>query len=101
MQFTITPATDALLVALSGTFRFDDHEHFKGVLKAIDSFEGKGITVDLAATTALDSAGVGMLLLAHERAKKQGKTVSLSGAQGPVRQVLDVTKIDKIMTIQS
>ena len=101
MQFTITPAADALLVALSGTFRFDDHEHFKGVLKAIDSFEGKGITVDLAATTALDSAGVGMLLLAHERAKKQGKTVSLSGAQGPVRQVLDVTKIDMIMTIHS
>lgn len=101
MQFTITPAADALLVALSGTFRFDDHEHFKDVLKAIDSFEGKGITVDLAATTALDSAGVGMLLLAHERAKKQGKTVSLSGAQGPVRQVLDVTKIDKIMTIHS
>lgn len=99
MQFTVTSAAEALLVALSGTFRFDDQEHFKGVLKAIDSFDGKGVTIDLSGTTALDSAGVGMLLLAHERAKKQGKSVSLRGAHGPVQQVLEVTKIDKIMTI--
>lgn len=42
-----------------------------------------------------------MLILVHERAKKQGKTASLRGAQGPVQKVLDVTKIDKIMTILS
>lgn len=99
MQFSITPSIDALLIALTGTFRFDDHELFKGVLKAIDNFDGKGITIDLAGTTALDSAGVGMLLLAHERAKKQNKVVTLRGAQGSVQQVLDVTKIDKIMTV--
>lgn len=99
MQFSITPSMDALLIALTGTFRFDDSELFKGVLKAIDNFDGQGITIDLAGTTALDSAGVGMLLLAHERAKKQSKVVTLRGAQGSVQHVLDVTKIDMIMTV--
>ena len=99
MQFSISQSSDSLNIALSGTFRFDDHEHFKDVLKAIDAFGGTQVLINLGATNAVDSAGVGMLLLAHERAKKQNKNVSLKGATGGVAQVLAVTKIEKIMPI--
>lgn len=100
MQFSASIQSDQLVIALTGTFRFDDHEGFKGVLKHIDEFEGTQLHIDLSETSAIDSAGVGMLLLAHERSKKQGKALSLGGAQGPVQQVLELTRIGTIMDVR-
>ncbi len=100
MQFTASAQTAQLTIALTGTFRFDDHDGFKGVLKAIDDYDGEQIHIDLSKTTAIDSAGVGMLLLAHERSKKQSKSLSLGGAHGPVEQVLELTRIASIMDVR-
>ncbi|MBR9826689.1 MAG: STAS domain-containing protein [Alphaproteobacteria bacterium] len=101
MQYTTSALPAQLTIALSGTFRFDDHDGFKGVLKAIDAYDGTVVHIDLSGTVAIDSAGVGMLLLAHERAKKQSKALSLGGASGPVQQVLELTRIATIMDVRS
>ncbi|WP_300530272.1 STAS domain-containing protein [Maricaulis sp.] len=100
MQFITATAANTLTVKLSGTFRFDDHEVFKGALDAIDGLSGDSVIFDLADVSALDSAGVGMLLLAHERGKKQGKVVRLRGGGHNVKQVLDVTKVASIMPVE-
>lgn len=100
MRYTVSTQADLLEVALTGTFRFDDHDTFKGVLLAIDNHDGKAVHIDLSGTTALDSAGVGMLLLAHERAKKQSKALSIGGAQGAVAKVLDVTRIGSLVDLR-
>lgn len=100
MQFTTATSASTLTVKLSGTFRFDDHEIFKGALDAIDSLEGDNVVFELSDVSALDSAGVGMLLLAHERGKKQGKAIMLRGGSANVKRVLDVTKVGNIMPIE-
>ena len=100
MQFVTATSANTLTVKLSGTFRFADHEIFKGALDAIDSLDGDRVVFDLAEVSALDSAGVGMLLLAHERGKKQGKAVMLRGGGHNVKQVLEVTKVASIMPVE-
>jgi anti-anti-sigma factor len=100
MQFATATSSSTLTVKLSGTFRFDDHEIFKGALDAIDGLDGDSVVFDLTDVSALDSAGVGMLLLAHERGKKQGKAIMLRGGSRSVKQVLEVTKVASIMPIE-
>ncbi len=100
MEFTVDTKPDHLTIALSGTFRFDDHDGFKGVLEAIDLFEGGTVFIDLSGATAIDSAGVGMLLLAHERSKKQGKPLSIGHASETVAKVLDVTRIGTLIDVK-
>lgn len=100
MDYTVSSQASLLNVALTGTFRFDDHDGFKGVLTAIDKHDGQEVHIDLSGTTALDSAGVGMLLLAHERAKKQKKKLSVGGAAGAVAKVLDVTRVGSLIDLR-
>jgi len=100
MQYSITPGSTTLVVKISGTFRFDDHDGFKGVIKAIDAHEGNQVEISLAGTSAIDSAGVGMLLLAHERTKKQNKHLFVTGAGGTVAKVLELTRMSSLIDIR-
>lgn len=49
----------------------------------------------------IDSAGIGMLLLANDRAKKAGKEVRLTGASGHVLKVIQLSKVDEIIPVAS
>lgn len=86
---------------MSGRFDFSAHRSFK---EAYDQFlPQKAIThleVNLADVVYMDSSALGMLLMLHERAQKEGKEVVLSRANPTIRQILDIANFGKLFTIR-
>ena len=60
----------------------------------------KEIQIELGSVDYMDSSALGMLLLALEQAKAVGKTVSLAGATGAVKAILDISNFQKLFVIK-
>lgn len=61
--------------------------------------KGNQITIDFGGGEYIDSAALGMLLLARERAGEQGNTVVLANCRGPVKAVLDIANFQRLFAI--
>ncbi|WP_300544963.1 STAS domain-containing protein [Maricaulis sp.] len=99
MEYGTEIDTGRLIVTLSGILTFDDHEKFRSVVTVIADSDVDTVVVDLAALTMIDSAGIGMLLLANDRAGKQGKNLRLRGMSGHVAKVVEMSKLEQLIPI--
>jgi anti-sigma B factor antagonist len=59
----------------------------------------KKVIFDLTEVTFLDSAGIGILMMCHARLKKAGGALRIAGAQGMVEATLDMTSVNKIVSL--
>jgi anti-anti-sigma factor len=63
--------------------------------------EGAGrLVIDLTATRAVDSAGLGALMLIQRRAADRRQTVCLRGANEELRFLLVLTKLDDLFELE-
>jgi len=99
MEFKIANHSDVTTVSISGVLTFDDHERFKGVVKGIVDCGTDRVEIDLGGTKMIDSAGIGMLLLANDRATKAGKKLNLRAVNGHVAKVIELSKVDQIIPV--
>lgn len=58
------------------------------------------VVVDLAATTEIDSSGLGLLVLIQKRSREKGLKTVLRGTGKEVRSMLVVTKLEMLFTMQ-
>lgn len=59
----------------------------------------KACIIDLEELQSIDSAGICMLLFANDETKQTEIDLSLRSPQGPVKTVLEHTKIDEVIPI--
>jgi anti-anti-sigma factor len=87
-------------IAVSGEFTFTDHSQFKQMI--VELFEAKGatVTIDLSKLEFIDSAGLGMLLLARDEAKKHDRQLILKRPGGQVKRMFGVTKFNTLFTVE-
>jgi anti-anti-sigma factor len=57
----------------------------------------RGVVLDLAGVGRLDSAGLGELVLVHNSAESEGKTVKLASANAHVREMLKLTNLSSVL----
>jgi anti-sigma B factor antagonist len=69
------------------------------VSEALDARQ-KHIEVDLSQTTLLDSCGLGALLALYKIASSRSGTVRLLNPLPPVRQILELTRMDDIFEVK-
>jgi anti-anti-sigma factor len=100
MEFKLDTQDDKVVVHVKGMLTFDDHENFKKIVAAIDGSISKRIEIDLAETVMIDSAGIGMLLLANDKAKQGEKSLVLKGVSGHVAKVVELSKIDQLIPVE-
>lgn len=98
MQYLITQkGSHSILVELSGRLQFDDHSLFKTILfDELMTDHVQQVTFNLSQLEFIDSSGIGMLLLAHEKLAERGARMNIMGAQGQVKRVLDLTQIETV-----
>lgn len=89
----------ASVVTLHGRFTFDSHKDFRNAFSEHLTSKSREITIDFSAVDYMDSAALGMLLLARERASDQGKTVTLINCRGTVKAVLDIANFQRLFSI--
>ncbi|MBI1274833.1 anti-sigma factor antagonist [bacterium] len=78
-------------VHLHGRFTFNDNPEFReAVLDKISTPDITKITLHLERVEFVDSAALGMLLLAHDEAKKHNKQLLIQGVSGQVKRIFDM-----------
>lgn len=87
-------------IELRGRFTYESHKMFRAAYDECLASPANTIAVDFHAVDYLDSAALGMLLVAREKATSKGKTVVLKNCRGNVKSVLDVACFHKLFAIQ-
>jgi anti-anti-sigma factor len=59
------------------------------------------VRVDLRDVTFMDSQGINVLARAHRRLSTEGAALTLVAPSEPVRRILEITGVDRVVTIAS
>ncbi|WP_179957842.1 STAS domain-containing protein [Exilibacterium tricleocarpae] len=93
-------AEQALIIEVSGPFNLDVHRDFRR------AYESQGqrfarYTVNLKQCTAVDSTGLGMLLLLRDYSQLEKDDLLITHCSRDVRMVLRYASFDQLFTIHS
>ena len=100
MEFSQEKASDGMVIALRGAFTFKDHHSFRALLDALNSGSGRRHVLDLSALDFVDSAALGMMLIADDEAKNAGWTLTLRRPPPRVAKLMELAAMDSIFTIE-
>ncbi|NUB13796.1 anti-sigma factor antagonist [Azospirillum brasilense] len=100
MDYGIEDKEQGTLVRLRGRLTFNDHAKLRALIREMLQNKAKRQVLDLATLEFVDSAGIGMLLIAREEMANADKQLVLRSAAGQVKRVLTVAQLNKIVTIE-
>ncbi len=100
MDYAIEAKDHESIVRLRGRLTFNDHAKLRTLITEMQGSKGKRQILDLGNLEFVDSAGIGMLLIAHEEMGNADKQLVLRGAAGQVKRVLSVAQLGKIVTVE-
>ncbi len=86
-------------IKLNGRFTFDKHLAFNAALKEQPNDDCRMIEIDFGQVDYLDSYGLGLLLLARDRAIALRKDIALINCRGRVKSILGTANFKKLFTI--
>jgi len=100
MDYGIEQRDQEAVIRLRGRLTFNDHARLRTLIGEMVQSRATRQVLDLSSLEFVDSAGIGMLLIAREEMINGGKELILRSATGQVKRVLTVAQIGKIVTIE-
>jgi anti-anti-sigma factor len=100
MDYAIDIREQEALVRMTGRLTFNDHAKLRALIREMLQNSVKRQILDLANLEFVDSAGIGMLLIAREELSNLDKQFILRKAGGQVKRVLTVAQLGKLITIE-
>jgi len=99
MEYQIDIQDNIFEAKLSEKITFSDLEGFREIIKRmVDSHSDNNI-VDFSEVEFIDSAGLGMLLLARDEISKTSAKLTLKSPQGQVLRMFNVARFDQMFDI--
>jgi len=98
MQYAF--ADNDATVTLSGELTFVDHPVFRAMATRLMQAKAAASVIDLSGLEFIDSAGLGMLLVARDEAKRGNRKLVLRRPTGQVKRMLDISKFETLFSIQ-
>jgi anti-anti-sigma factor len=99
MDMIRTQEDSQVTFLLKGGFTFTEHVQFRTVLEAITHEKISNITIDLTEVPYIDSAGLGMLLLARDQAQQLHKTLTILRPRQQVKKMFELSQFNSLFTI--
>lgn len=99
MQISTTVSGSRMDVSLSERMAFGDHAVFRSLLEAIAAAGVEEVVFDLSELVSIDSAGLGMFMIALESSEKNGWRMRIARPTTAVRQLLQLARIDKMIEV--
>ena len=86
-------------VKLQGSCDLATAPRLRQALHGLVPPEVGNVVLDVAELEFIDSTGLGVVLGAMRRLREGGGSLSIAGAQGIVRRVLEITDLDKVIPL--
>jgi anti-anti-sigma factor len=97
MDYRINNNDGKAQVVFTGDITFSENVSFRQLLKDISEQNIQSCEFELSGVDMVDSAGLGMFLIAREQAETAGWKLSVAGAQGHVASMLKLTKLSDLL----
>lgn len=82
---------------ITGQFNFGARKDFSAAVEKLKQAGSPHVMLNFKQVTFVDSAAIGLLALAAQQFKSLNRRLSIVGAQGTVKQVLDLAHIDQMI----
>lgn len=89
-----------LKLDLKGKFTFADNKVFADILEEISNSSFDGVVIDLGDVEFIDSAALGILLLARDKCVKSATNLELRNPKGQVKQMFDISRFNDLFQIK-
>lgn len=86
---------------LTERLSFADHGVFKKLLDEMLASKTRHWVFEVSGLASVDSAGLGMFIIAMEAAKKAGLTLVLRSPTEHVRKLIELSKMDKLIRVEN
>ena len=100
MDYAIETSDHEGVARLKGRLIFTEHSTMRTLIKELSQSSAKRQVLVLEDLEFIDSAGIGMLLIAKEELTKGGKEFILRRANGQVQRVLKVAQLGRLITLE-
>ena len=100
MEYATQVNETEAVVQLSGRLTFNDHVKMRGLIREMLQNKPTRQVLELSSLEFVDSAGIGMLLIAREELANQQKAFVLRKASGQVKRVFTVAQLGKLISIE-
>lgn len=100
MQARTTITDDVFEVHLSERLSFSDNSAFRKLLQDMQASKTRHWILNLSGLLAVDSAGLGMFIIALETAKNAGLRLTLKSPSGHVKNLIELSKMDKLIPVE-
>lgn len=100
VEIQIFESRENFTAKLSGKLMFEDRADFNALMGEMENIISSRFILDLDDLESIDSAGLGMIMIANDKIVDAGKKFSVINAKKQVRKVLEITDLGKIMHIE-
>jgi len=99
MKYQTNSRQDMFEAKLSERITFSDPNDFRNMLKSMTESHSDVNIMDLSDVEYIDTAGLGMLMLARNELSKTSSRLTLRSPQGQVRRMFHIARFDKMFDI--
>jgi anti-anti-sigma factor len=101
VEYRVNNNGDVCEIVMEGAFGFDDNSNVEKLVESLASGGSKTTRLNLSGLEKIDSAGLGMIVLIKDEVEAAGGKFSVSGANGQVKKMLDISRFGQLMTVES
>lgn len=87
-------------IILSDPFTFRDHQPFFEIISMIKDNNHKKIVFDMSDCDFIDSAALGMFVVAHDEASSKATNLYIKGARSNVKELMFAARFDSLYTFE-
>lgn len=100
MKHEMTEHNGQVVVTLNGSMYVEDAAVVREqLLKYLEQGKSRFL-VDMQHLDYIDSSGLGVLVAIHKRALQQGGQVTVGGLRGMVKELFELTRMNKVFAIR-
>lgn len=89
-----------VVVKLSGSMYVEDAAVLRERLLEFSGKDYSRFVIDMSLVDYIDSSGLGVLVAIQKRALQKSGEVTIAGLQGIVRELFELTRLNKVFTVR-
>lgn len=100
MNYKTITIKDGKEILFCGSFTFRDHDTFFEIVSLIKTATDKKIVFNLSECDFIDSAALGMFVIAHDEASSKAIHLTIKGVKGKVKDVMYAARFDSLYVFE-